>query len=456
MGNLQTGHIFTEPSVNNHAADLNNAVNLATIQGVGSLPGEMAAGTIALNKTFGGVIGTAASNTPAMRALGTGANDAAAGTTAGNATALQFGANTPIPLQAANPSNGQIIAFSGGQIVGVSQSSAAPIGGTGTVSTAVASPAVTGTGTKFLTELAVNYLITVGSVTWRVISIASNTSLQVNANWGVLNTTQAFTYIISAARRPWNSITSKSTTFAGAASDAGVLFACDTSGGSYAGTLPAASSFAPGDTASFMTTTDDANVLTVTCAGGDAFVDGSTTFPLTTIGGLITCESDGVSQWKIVSSERTSGTVIQRVMASDSTQQDITTHIATPSTTPTTSNTTKIAPLSLSITPKSAFSKIRVRGLITGDGSNSGQITVFALFTSTTLLGSFVQGKPQSVSVCGTPIDFEMTSGTTSALPIDLYIGCTNSTYHYLGTNTGASLFGGSVTNILVIEEIAI
>ena len=79
---------------------------------------------------------------------------------------------------------------------------------------------MTGSGTKFLTELQVNYFLIINGVTWRVIAIASNTSLTVNAAWGADNSGQAFTYIIGTSKRPWNTIIAKSTTFAGAVTDA--------------------------------------------------------------------------------------------------------------------------------------------------------------------------------------------------------------------------------------------
>src|ERR1035438_4995230 len=78
------------------ASQVNALVSTATIQGVGSGNNEIAAAAIESGKGFGGTTGTAAPTTPALRAIGTGANDAAAGTTAGVATSLQFGSNTAL------------------------------------------------------------------------------------------------------------------------------------------------------------------------------------------------------------------------------------------------------------------------------------------------------------------------------------------------------------------------
>ena len=125
MAVLRKGKVFVQPSSDNSATDLNNLVDLATIQAVGSLPGEIAPAAIAAGRSFGGQVGTAISTTPALRALGTGANDAAAGLTSGIATKAQFGA-TVIPFSATAPTTGQVLAFDGTQSPGA-QSSAAPI-----------------------------------------------------------------------------------------------------------------------------------------------------------------------------------------------------------------------------------------------------------------------------------------------------------------------------------------
>jgi len=456
MATLGRGKTFSQPSSGNTATDLNNLVDLATIQDVGALAGEIAAAAIETGKVYKGRTGTANASTPALRVIGTGANDAAAGNTAGIATSLQFGSNTAIPLDTANPTTGQFVRFDGTKFVGATPSSTAAITGTGTVSSSSASPTITGVGTKFLTEVGINYLFTIGSVTWRVTAIASDTSLTVNANWGANNSGQAFTFVIAQAKRPWGSITAKTTTFSAAITDAGVLFKCDTSGGAYAGTLPAASGFSIGDTVAFIKTTDDANAMTVTCAGSDAFVDASTTFPLKTIGASLTCQSDGVSQWKIVSSTRIQGQLIQSVRSTDTAQQTIN-KTCSLSNTPTTSNTGKVAPLSVTITPKSAFTTLRLRGLITGAGNTAGQRIVIAIFNSSTLVAAFASCAPQGPGTFGTPIELEVTSGGTSAITFDVYIGTTSGSYFYLGdSGSGASLFGANVTNFFSVSEVAI
>ena len=76
----------------------------------------------------------------------------------------------------------------------------AQTGGTGTVSTTIGSPNpnVTGSGTAFSTQLKVGYLISIAGEIHRIISISSNTSLAVDANWGAANTNVAFLYQVPA------------------------------------------------------------------------------------------------------------------------------------------------------------------------------------------------------------------------------------------------------------------
>jgi hypothetical protein len=68
-----------------------------------------------------------------------------------------------------------------------------PVTPTGTVSTGVSSPTVTGVGTNFLTILCPGATITVGAVTGTVLTVNSNTSLTLTGNFGALNTSQAYT-----------------------------------------------------------------------------------------------------------------------------------------------------------------------------------------------------------------------------------------------------------------------
>jgi len=75
---------------------------------------------------------------------------------------------------------------------------------TGTAATANGDATVTGTNTLFLTELAIGDTIKIGSVTGEILSIASNTSLELTANANALVAATTFYKLAeaSAAARP--------------------------------------------------------------------------------------------------------------------------------------------------------------------------------------------------------------------------------------------------------------
>lgn len=75
-------------------------------------------------------------------------------------------------------------------------------GGTGTASTAVGSAVVTGSGTNWLTTAAVGAVFSVGNTTGLILTVDSDTQLTLTANFGVLNTAQAYTITNS-----WSSTT---------------------------------------------------------------------------------------------------------------------------------------------------------------------------------------------------------------------------------------------------------
>lgn len=448
-----TGKTFTQPSSNNTATDLNNAVNLATVANIGSGNGEIAADAIESGATYKGVVGTAAAATPALRKLGTGANDALAGNGVPTAASgLKFGANAVIPLSATNPIANTFLQYDGTNIVGATPSSSSATTGTGTVTTAAASPNVVGVGTKFLTELRVGYLLTINSVTWRVVTITDNLNVVVNANWGAINAGVAYTYAAVPTLRAWNDQTAKSAVFSVAATDVGQLFVCDKSGGSYAATLCAASSFGKGDNVAFMVKTDDSNSVTITCAGADTFTDGSTTLVLTTIGASATLVSDGVSVWGVVSKTRLNGEVIQKNRTETATKQTVTAHIAS-TVAMTTGNSTKINLLDTSIAPKSVVSRIHITGKVTGAGSGAGQLVCIGVFSGATLIDVVIAEVPQGGKGFTVPLDCIYTSGSLAAATISVYAALTAGSFFHLGSETGATLYGGNVHSCVDVAE---
>jgi len=90
------------------------------------------------------------------------------------------------------------------------------ISGTGTVSTAVATAIVTGVGTLFTTlGISAGDKIKVGVTTGLVLTVDSDTQITLTANFGVLNTAQAWTFVKTSSPNfttPYTSFTTTATT----------------------------------------------------------------------------------------------------------------------------------------------------------------------------------------------------------------------------------------------------
>lgn len=367
---------------------------------------------------------------------------------------------TAISIASATPSAGQVLGYNGTNWLPVSVGASAYTTGTGTITATSGGAAVTGSGTIFTTELKVGDLIkTNGGAVRRVISIASATSLTVDSNWTGTETGVAWSFLPATKPRPYNAWTTKTADFTIAAADAGQAFAVDTSGGAINVTLPFCSSFLPGDTITIFKTTDDLGAINISRSGSD-LIDGASSISFRTIGSVVVLSTDGVSSWHIVSKSRFSGDMIKSYRAYDSTKQSLTTQI-NPDATPTTSNGTKITGLTISFTPVSKYSNIRIRGLIPVWSQPSSTIThisavVWSNANSTdTIRGGFTQtafeGTGRQIQLA---IDCQFSAGSTAAHTIDVYVGPSTGTVHYVGNNTNGNVLGGNVRAVLeVIEE---
>ena len=258
--------------------------------------------------------------------------------------------------------------------------------------------------------------------------------------------------------RPYNAWTAKSANFTIAAADAGQAYDIDTTGGAITVTLPLCSSFLPGDTITLFKTSDDSGAVNVTRSGSDQ-IDGATSISFRSKGAVVVLSTDGVSAWHIVYRKWFAGDMIQRQIAYDTTRQTLTAQI--PSTAaPTTSNGTNITPLTLTLTPKSAYSNIRVRGIIPASLVYTGatiSVAVFSTVSATATLRGVagIASYGSSVAPGIVTIDCQFTSGTTSNMTINVYLGPSAGTLYYLGDHpSGTALWGGNARAMLeVIEE---
>jgi hypothetical protein len=476
MATLTKGKTFTQPSSNNTATDLNNLVDLATIQNVGALVNEISPVAIQSGASLlGGTTGTAGTTVPALRKLGTTANDAAPGTVADSnglttAKALKFGSNTAINLSTTNPTAGQLLSYDGTNIVGLNSAATAwSAGGASADSANSGSDTTLHTDTAGeFTKLQVGYLIRLPSVSATaagfVSSITGDDLVLSGINMGT-NNNVAWEYQIGSQKRPWNDKTAKSALFTVANTDTGQLFECSTSGGSYVATLPSAAGFRKGDSVSFAKTSDDANSVTVTCVGGDTFsgVTSATTIALSTRGATLTLVSDGAGIWRVVAKRGLRGDALQ------TSARISTATVGSSITTPHFNPNTGTAPTSamgeeilttgavLKMKPQSGFSILHVRGMICG-GLTGGAYVTLALFSGATLLAVNAVGYDGNAKdMFQQRIDFHVASpAANTEITFVLRAAVNSNAFRVNGFNGNNTLIaGGAVSWLEVVEEAA-
>ena len=401
--------------------------------------------------------------TPSLRTLGSGAQQAASGTDsrlsdARTGTGLKFG-STVIPCSSSVPAVGTFLKYDGSNIIGANPGAGANITGTGTVTTSIGSPTVTGSGTKFTVELQPGYLIVVNSETQRILSIASDTSLTTTANWAGANAGAAFTYIISVKYRPFDRTVVKTSSFTVQLGDAGSTFACDPTGGAITATLPAASSFLDGDTLTFVKTTDNVNAITITPNGTDTIDGLNTSKSFKAYNNAVTIQHSGSGQWTVVAERYRQGLRIQsKRVQSSAVVSAISQSVATlPTGAVTTSSGKEVLTGSsaLVLTPTSANNVLRVRGLLFGS-TNGGGVEVAAIVSD----GSVVRcatvkqfGDASDRSAKDIPFEFTYVPGSLSAITFKLAVAVNNNVFNLNSDPSGTQFLGGSLFSWIEVTE---
>lgn len=438
--------------------NLNTTIESITISGLTSSEFDAASVDGAVGTPSLRSLVTDGTSTTAGKALGAADPRLTTLTAAGYATADKIATSgTAVTISSTAPTNGQVLTATSATTAAWSTPGAGvEITGTGTISSS--GTTVTGVGTAFTSELKVGDLIKADSIIRTITSIAGDTSLTVDSAPTAPWSADAFTFIQSAKIRPFNVALVKIADYTVLATDAGTAIVVDTSGGNVAITLCAVTAFKSGDTITVRKTTDDTNTVTITRAGADT-IDGETSVTLSTYGASVTLMSDASATWQAVCRRRLKGEALNYAQVRDNTQQTITDSL-TLATTPTTANTTQVTTLTASITPKSQNTIIRVRGVIHVGASTAGMEGVFAVFSTVsatpTLRGSFQASGPQGARNFTIPIDLYFTSGTTSAITIDVYAASTSGSLYYNGNYAGNALWGGTAYSQLVITEEAI
>lgn len=147
------------------------------------------------------------------------------------------------------------------------------------------------------------------------------------------------------------------------------------------------------------------------------------------------------------------GTVIDRAFAEYTTNADLTAQIPADDTIPQNTEGTQI--ISLSFTPKSATSRLRLRFQASGAGSvdTSLAAALFSSASASALKASFVT---TSAGRNGTLVlEHEYVPGATSALTFSVRVGPMGAATVRLNGSNASRYFGGTMGATLAIEEIA-
>jgi hypothetical protein len=149
------------------------------------------------------------------------------------------------------------------------------------------------------------------------------------------------------------------------------------------------------------------------------------------------------------------GQVVQRIRAENVTASSASTVIPYDDTIPQNTEGTQI--LSLSITPKSATNKLRIRSCAWVDGSATYRV-VIAVFRDSTAnaMSSGTLRCPGAGSTMDLPVDAEAVAGSTSSTTFYIRMGIeSGGTWGLNGTNGGVRYYGGSLVSFIEIEEVS-
>lgn len=290
--------------------DFYDLIDQSGVSNVGQDNGDLAASLIESGLTVGGVTGTAAASAPALRKLGTGANDACAGNDARladarTATALKHG-STVVNLGSTVPTAGQVLGYDGSNWNPQSAGAATWTAGNGTADSANsgADTVVTADTAGAFAALQVGWLVRLDgddALVGRITSITDSSTIVLGGiNLGTQNNV-AWAFQIVARNRAWDSIRNISSVDSPVtltASDTGLLVLVDTSGGNVEVNLPKCTTFGT-NSVSIKKITDDTKAVTVKTASGDN-IGADNAMTLAMRGSSITLVSDGLNNWATV------------------------------------------------------------------------------------------------------------------------------------------------------------
>lgn len=169
----------------------------------------------------------------------------------------------------------------------------------------------------------------------------------------------------------------------------------------------------------------------------------------------VTVVYDGVN-FQLASAAQPAAMIVDRAYSEYTTNADLTAVIPYDDTVPQSTEGTQI--MSVTITPKSATSRLRIQAKAFGSPLSSGDAIVLAAFTtasSSALAAAIGPANVNAGAVTNCCLDFEFVPGSTSAQTVSIRCGGTVGTVRLNG-NTGARRLGGAARATLIVEEIAV
>lgn len=242
----------------------------------------------------------------------------------------------------------------------------------------------------------------------------------------------------------------KTTTYTALNTDG--IIKCDTSGGAWTLTLPAASGNG-GLELLIVKTTSDANAVTVDANGAET-INGATTTLVSSQYESLKIRCDG-SAWFIIDRSGYAGQVLQSTSTQTATRTVCSTAIPYDSTVP--QNTEGVEIFTAAITPRATTNKIRITAVIQAS-YNASMLGTVALFQDSTAgaLATAMGGATAANYMNPVTLIYEMTAGTVSATTFKIRVGPQAGGGSVIVNGYTAGDLGSTLVSSLIVEEIKV
>ena len=195
------------------------------------------------------------------------------------------------------------------------------------------------------------------------------------------------------------------------------------------------------------------DTLTLTHNGTSLILPGAANIT-TTVQDMAGFQSEGSGNWRCLWYTKATGRPVKelaRAYAEYLSNTDISTAIPADDTIPQSGEGTEI--LSVTITPKTATNRIRIRFMGFGTMSTQGVITAAAFNGGTDCVGASLHSIEATGFIRPIVLECEYLPGTTATQTVSIRVGPNTGTMRLNGNMTGR-LFGGRMVTSLVVEEV--